>query len=560
MLIQEVLNKVTGLEQFLLRQEMYVAAAILYRLYRLIINRDFVENLKLSPTPEKINNWEEAERVIKELPALMQGAIAEIPDTTPPQRNWIFSDWCETLSAAYLQIRFSRDSAPALQTYLAFRAQEMAPRGRPYIYSAWDWWRYLRDLAESIVSALEEIDETFGEMFETARRNAGMRSVPLSNRVLNFVLDYDPPQEYERRYDILSFNSLRQIRSWAASDVQDFYQGAAATILEEAQRQIRTVMANVSKSPPKISFHAPLEWSISRLAEEVKANLPTTVCIPSLGLDVGAAEVHISTVIDDKEMVFERYYLILSPTRRIGREIIEMLANWETEFNSSRVGDSLAFVTLTDLQFEGMPSSVGVYIELIFAELLRKYLIQPEDDQARLEFLKELQEGGLLQRIPMLSKAIEWLHGVADSPDSEAKNWSAVEQFLRSYFDRQKEGPVTITEVRRAVEEWVEEAKEMLRNYGNLKYPPEDPNEARKFEEDVREFTIKTEKMLSMLHGAGGMLTRLTPSGTYGDLFDLLRRREGLDLVGAAYRYGFYEGDKKLLLKWLILRRVSLKG
>jgi hypothetical protein len=106
----------------------------------------------------------------------------------------------------------------------------------------------------------------------------------------------------------------------------------------------------------------------------------------------------------------------------------------------------------------------------------------------------------------------------------------------------------------------VEKAREMIHKYGNLKYPPEDLNEARQFEKDVREFTIETERMLSMLHGAGGMLTRLTLSGTYTNLFDLLRLREGIGLVEAAYRYGLYEGDKKLLLKWLILQRMLLKS
>jgi hypothetical protein len=53
-LIQVVLNKVAGLEQFLLRQEMYIAAALFYRLYHFIDNRDFVEKLGLSSVPEEI--------------------------------------------------------------------------------------------------------------------------------------------------------------------------------------------------------------------------------------------------------------------------------------------------------------------------------------------------------------------------------------------------------------------------------------------------------------------------------------------------------------------------
>ena len=560
MLIQEVLSKVAGLEQFLLRQKMYIAAALFYRLYHFIANRDFVEELNLVVAPEEIGDWEEAERIIKELPALIENALAEIPDVTPLQRNWLLFQWCEALAAAYLQMRFSRDGAPALQNYLAYRAQEMTPRGRPYIYSAWEWWRYLKDLAESIVSALEEVEKNFGEMYETARRNGGVRGVSLSNRALDFVLDYDPPREYEERYDILSFDSLRQIRAWAAANVQDLYQGAAGTLLEEAQRQVRTIMNEVSISPPQIFIQASPEWDTDRLAQEVKENISETVNIQPLGLAVGAAEVHISVVIDEKEEVFESYYLILSPTARVGREIIEILANWETEFNSYRVGDSLAFVTLNELQFRRMPSSIGVHIEIIFAELLRRYLVQPEDDQTRLEFLKELHESGLLQRIPMLSHAIEWLQNVTSSPDSEKKNWRAVEQFLLGYFDRQSEEPVTVDMVRRAVRDWVEKAQEMLRKYGNLKYPSEDLNKERQFEKDVREFTIETEKMLSMLHGAGGMLTRLTPSGTYTDLFNLLRLREGLTLPEAAYRYGLYEGDKKLLLKWLILQRMLLES
>jgi hypothetical protein len=559
MLIQEVLNKVAGLEQFLLRQKMYIAASLFYRLYRLIANRDFVEELGLSSAPEEIRNWEEAERIIKELPALIEAALAEIPDATPAQRNWLFFEWCETLAAAYLQMRFSRDGASALQNYLAFRAQEMTPRSRPYIYSAWEWWRYLKDLAEAIVSTLEEIDKNFGEIYNIYRRNAGVRDISLSNRVLDFVLDYDPPREYEERFDILSFDSFRMIRRWAVSNVQDFYQGAAATLLEEAQRQVRTIMAGMSTFPPQIFIQASPEWDTARLAQEVKENISETVKIQPLGLAVGAAEVHISVVIDEKERVFERYYLVLFPTAEIGRKILEILANWETEFRSCQVGDSLAFESFTEIGFRQVISSIGVYIELAFTELLRRYLIQPEDDQTRLEFLKELQESGLLQRIPMLSHAIEWLQDVASSPASEEKNWRAVEQFLRGYFDRQSEELVTVDSVRIVVREWVEKAKEMCRKYGNLKYPPEDLNEARQFEKDVREFTIETERMLSMLHGAGGMLTRLTPSGTYADLFNLLRLREGLGLVAAIHRYG-REGDKKLLLKWLILQRMFLKS
>jgi hypothetical protein len=562
MLIQEVLNKVAGLEQFLLRQKMYIAAALFYRLYRLIVNNDFVEDLGLSSVPpEEIHNWEEAERIIKELPALIEAALAEIPEVTSLQRSWLLFQWCEALAAAYLQMRFSRDGAPALQNYLAYRAQEMIPRSRPYVYPAWEWWRYLKDLAEAIVSALEEIDKNFDEIYNIYRRDAGLRNTDtsLSDRALYFVLDYDPPLEYEERFDILSFYSFRMIRRWAASNIQDFYQGAAATIMEEAQRQVRTIMSEVSISPPQIFIQASPEWDTARLAQEVKENISETVKIQPLGLAVGAAEVHISAVIDEKERVFERYYLILSPTAEIGRKIVEILANWETEFNSQRVGDSLAFAAFTETGFRQVLSSIGIYIELAFAELLRRYLIRPEDDQTRLEFLKELQESGLLQRIPMLSHAIEWLQGVAFSPDSEEKNWRAVEQFLRGYFDRQREEPVTVESVRIAVRDWVEKAKKMLREYGDLKYPPEDLNEARQFEKDVREFAIETERMLSMLHGGGGMLTRLTPSGTYQNLFDLLRLREGLGLVAAAHRYG-YEGDKKLLLKWLILRGVLLKS
>ena len=559
MLIQEVLNKVAGLEQFLLRQKMYIAASLFYRLYRLIANRDFVEELGLSSAPEEIRNWEEAERIIKELPALIEAALAEIPDATPAQRNWLFFEWCETLAAAYLQMRFSRDGAPALQNYLAFRAQEMTPRSRPYIYSAWEWWQYLKDLAEAIVSTLEEIDKNFGEIYNIYRRNAGVRDISLSNRVLDFVLDYDPPREYEERFDILSFDSFRMIRRWAVSNVQDFYQGAAATLLEEAQRQVRTIMAGMSIFPPQIFIQASPEWDTARLAQEVKENISETVKIQPLGLAVGAAEVHISVIIDEKERVFERYYLVLFPTAEIGRKILEILANWETEFRSCQVGDSLAFESFTEIGFRQVISSIGVYIELAFTELLRRYLIQPEDDQTRLEFLKELQESGLLQRIPMLSHAIEWLQDVASSPASEEKNWRAVEQFLRGYFDRQSEELVTVDSVRIVVREWLEKAREMCRKYGDLKYPPEDLNEARQFEKDVREFTIETERMLSMLHGAGGMLTRLTPSGTYADLFNLLRLREGIGLVAAVHRYG-REGDKKLLLKWLILQRMLLKS
>jgi hypothetical protein len=249
------------------------------------------------------------------------------------------------------------------------------------------------------------------------------------------------------------------------------------------------------------------------------------------------------------------YYLILSPTAEVGKKIIGLLTDLETEFGSQRVGGSLAFITFTDKSgYRRMCSSVGTSIESAFAELLRSYLIQPQDDQSRLDFLSDLLESGLLQKIPLLSNAIEWLHRVEASPDGQMKNWKAVEQFLLDYFNRQKEQPIEGPQVRQALMEWIEKAKKILNKYGNLEQSPNDADEARRFEEDVRMFAVETERMLSMLHGGGGLLVALTPSGTYTDLFNLLRVRAGLTLVRTATGYYRYEGDKKLLLKWLILR------
>jgi len=556
--VRDVLNKIMVLEQFLLRRKMYLAAAFLRQIYDHILdwlifyNRDLANELNLSSVPEEISSWEEVERVFKDLPALMQAALAEIPDIPPSRRDWLILLWCEMLAAAYLQMRFSRDSAPALEAYLAFRAQEMAPGSRPSIYSAWSWWQYLRNLAKSIITALEETERNFVETYQTLRRDADAKSTPLLRWALTFILNHDPPQEYKEMFDILSPDSMRMILRWAMSDFQDFYQAVAATLLEEAQRQIRSAMAEVAIAPPEIFLQASPEWSTARLAEEVKGNLSETVSIQSIGLTAGAAEVYI---IDDKERTFLGYYLIFSPTAEIGKKIIGVLTDWETEFVSQRVGDSLAFITFTDkLGYRRMCSSVGTYIESAFAELLRSYLTQPQDDQSRLDFLNDLRESGLLEKIPLLSNAIEWLHEVAASPDGRMRNWEVVEQFLRDYFNRQREQPIEGPKVRQAVMEWIEKAKKILNTYGNLEQPPKDVDEARKFEEDVREFAVETERMLSMLHGGGGLLVVLTPSGTYTDLFNLLRVRAGLTSVRAASRYYHYEGDKKLFLKWLILR------
>jgi hypothetical protein len=537
---------------------MYLAAGFLRQLYNHILdwlvfyNKDLVNELNLPPVPEEISSWEEVERTVKDLPALMQAALAEISNIPPSRRDWLILLWCEMLAAAYLQMRFSRDSAPALQNYLAYRAQEMAPGRRPFVYSAWSWWRYLRDLAKSIITALEETERNFVETYQTLRRDADAKSTPLLHWALTFILNYNPPQEYEEMFDILSPDSLRMVLRWARFDFQDFYQAAAAELLEEAQRQVRSAMAGVAISPPEISLQAPPEWSTAHLAEEVKGNISETVSIQSLGLTVGAAEVYI---IDDKEGTFLGYYLILSPTAEVGKKIIGLLTDLETEFGSQRVGGSLAFITFTDKSgYRRMCSSVGTSIESAFAELLRSYLIQPQDDQSRLDFLSDLLESGLLQKIPLLSNAIEWLHRVEASPDGQMKNWKAVEQFLLDYFNRQKEQPIEGPQVRQALMEWIEKAKKILNKYGNLEQSPNDADEARRFEEDVRMFAVETERMLSMLHGGGGLLVALTPSGTYTDLFNLLRVRTGLTLVRTATGYYRYEGDKKLLLKWLILR------
>jgi hypothetical protein len=100
----------------------------------------------------------------------------------------------------------------------------------------------------------------------------------------------------------------------------------------------------------------------------------------------------------------------------------------------------------------------------------------------------------------------------------------------------------------------------MLYKYGHLDSLPENERERQRFLEDIRKFISRTEEMLSSLHGSGGMLTKLTRSGTYSDLFRLVGLREGVLLPEAARRYWLHEGDKKLLLKWLTLHKVISGG
>jgi hypothetical protein len=159
----------------------------------------------------------------------------------------------------------------------------------------------------------------------------------------------------------------------------------------------------------------------------------------------------------------------------------------------------------------------------------------------------------------MISAVIQWIERLGDDPKIQIRAWEAVNSFLRGYYEQQRKGPIHGDVVLDEIRGWLGVASEMLYKYSHLESLPEKEEERQKFLNDVRRFISRTEEMLSSLHGSGGMLTKLTRSGTYSDLFHLVGLREGVLLPEVARRYWQYEGDKKLLLKWLILHKVVSK-
>jgi hypothetical protein len=538
--LASVLNDLEGLEQFLIDQKLYLAAGMFRGLRETVVERmlgillPFKSLPETQPTP--IRSWRDFHRVFENLPEKFREMVFE---EGPEERKWdIYESLIIGLSGAYYQLSLSLEGAPALRHYLEFRAQQMLS-GRPTleIDTAWRWWQELRKLTKTLL----EIHENTGEYFSEF---VGGRYGDIANWALDEVVEANTPDEY-RAYGVISTTAFRRLRDWVHHG--DFKNMLVTRLTFEIEDKVFKEIYRTEEEALQRSF--PVEEVSEAAVAEVLSQTPFVSSSPLLdflGLRIKAAR------IAPKE---ESFYFVFSvePTNDLGQKIVGRFTSVSPP--TYRLGNAAVYIlthsrNLSEiaraLTYEGVADTVREIIEQ-----------KLENTRGALEFLKDLKNLGLLEQFDILLAAIEWVEGLKNDPDTQIKAWEAINDFVRSYYERQREEIVTDEEVASQIRSWLYEAEDMLYKYGNLTAPPQDKEEQEEFIADVQDFIVKTERMLSMLHGAGGMLTKLTRSGTYSELFHLIGLRESILLTPAARRYWRYEGDKKLLLKWLILSEVS---
>jgi hypothetical protein len=544
--LASVLNDLEGIEQFLIDQKLYLAAGMFRGLRQTAVERmlgillPFRSLPQSRPTP--VRSWKDFRRIVDNLPDKFRKMAFEEWEGPEERKLDIYESLAVGLAAASYQLGLSLEGAPALKHYLEFRAQQMLS-GRPTleIDTAWRWWQELRKLAKTLLKIHEDIGEHFSAFI-------GGGYMDIANWALDEVVEANAPDEY-RAYGVISINAFRRLRDWVHHG--DFQNMLVTRLTFEIADKVFKEIYRTEEEALRKSF--PVEAVDEATVAEILAQTPFVTSLDFVGLNVKVAR------IVPKDKSEESFYFIFSvePTNDLGQRIV-------SKFTSAlppayHVGGAAVYILTNSrepweivrtLNYEGV------------SEVMREVIEQKMSSAwGALEFLKDLKRMGLLGKFDILSAAVDWVEGLKDEPETQIKAWEAINDFVRSYYERQRQEIVTGEEVASQIRSWLYEAEDMLYKYGDLTAPPQDREEQEEFIADVQDFIVETERMLSMLHGAGGMLTKLTRTGTYPELFHLIGLREGILLTPAARRYWRYEGDKKLLLKWLILHKaVSKRG
>jgi hypothetical protein len=542
--LTSVLNDLEGIEQFLIDQKLYLAAGMFRGLRQTAVERMLGILLPFRPLPQSqptpVRSWKDFRRIIDNLPDKFRKMAFEEWEG-PEEGKWnIYESLVVGLAAASYQLGLSLEGAPALKHYLEFRAQQMlGDRPTLEIDTAWRWWQELRKLVKTLLKLHEDIGEHFSAFI-------GGSYMDIANWALDEVVEANTPDDY-RTYGVISTNAFRRLRDWVHHG--DFQNMLVTRLTFEIMDKVFKEIYRIEEEALKKSF--PVEGVDEATVAETLAQTPFVTSLDFVGLNVKVGR------IAPKDKSEESFYFIFSvePTNDLGQRIV-------SKFTSAlpptyHVGGAAVYILTNSrepweivrtLNYEGV------------SEVMREVIEQKMSSAwGALQFLKDLKRMGLLGQFDILSAAVDWVEGLKDEPETQVKAWEAINDFVRSYYERQRQEIVTGEEVASQIRSWLYEAEDMLYKYGNLTAPPQDKEEQEEFIADVQDFIVETERMLSMLHGAGGMLTKLTQSGTYSELFHLVGLREGILLPPVVRRYWRYEGDKKLLLKWLILHRVVSK-
>jgi hypothetical protein len=347
--------------------------------------------------------------------------------------------------------------------------------------------------------------------------------------------------------------AFRDLREWARYG-GDFYNRLAQEVTKEARKLVRRELVDELLGQDYMTVNFTVSSS-QPLTEDWVVMVVPRRSVEGVGLKAGIARVNFFISDEQRTSPNPAYVYVLEPTSEIGQQIVSRIIEKDPRWHT--VGDWAVYFAFNEAELGAAAAKLETTADEVFWEIAKEKLVDTENEWVRLEFLRQLERAGLLENMDMISAVIRWVEGLKDDPQTQVRAWEAVSSFLRGYYEQQKEGPIHGDVVLEEIRDWLGFASEMLYKYGHLGSLPEDERERQRFLEDVRKFISRTEEMLSSLHGSGGMLTKLTRSGTYSELFRLVGLREGILLTPAARRYWRYEGDKKLLLKWLILSEVS---
>ena len=567
---QPIVDKLAGIERFLLGRKIYLAAGIFRQLYEDMVR----EGLAGPPRPAPVEDWSEVWETIENLRSELWEILSRRRglDLEKERKVELYNRWLRWLAAAYYQLRLSVEAAPVLENYLVFRALTML-RGRPVHTEEvlWQWWLKLRELAK----ILTDIYSDTNSLFENYRQEIP-RPEPeeeeeedywaepeifeeepysMAELALDWIIGSDAPVDYER-FGTLSVYAFRDLRDWARYG-GDFYRRLAEEITREARRSVRRRLIDELLGGHYVTINfttsSPYPLADEEIIEEVTSMITPRYGFEGVGLRAGIAKV--SFFNPDKQSTFTAYVFLLEPTSEIGQRVVSKVKERDAEWHT--VGNRLVRFVFSEADLGIETATLENASEEAFWEIAKEKLVDTDNEWVRLEFLRQLEQGGLLENMDMISAVVRWVEGLSGDPKTQIRAWEAVNSFLRGYYEQQRKGPIHGDVVLEEIKGWLGFASEMLYKYGHLDSLPENERERQQFLEDIRKFIPRTEEMLSALHGSGGMLTKLTRSGTYSDLFRLVGLREGILLVPAARRYWQHEGDKKLLLKWLILSEVS---
>jgi hypothetical protein len=556
---REIVDKLAGIEQFLLGKKLYLAAGVFRQLYDDMVR----EGVADPPRPAPVEDLDEIWKTIEDLRSEMWEVLWKTRELDEERKVELYNRWLRLLAAAYYQLRLSTEAAPALENYLAFRALTML-RGRPAHTEEvlWQWWLELKKLAEILLDIHSETNFLFEnyrqEMPSEEEEDYWSEEVfySMADWALDWIIGSDAPYEYER-FGTLSVYAFRDLREWARYG-GEFYNRLAYEITKQAKRLVRRELIDelLGRDYMTVNFTVSSSQSLTEewVVEEVSSMVAPRRNAEGVGLKAGAAKVIFFIADEQRTFPFPAYIYVLEPTSEIGQRIISKIIEKDPTWYT--FGARAVYFAFDEAELGAAAAKLETATDEVFWEVAKEKLVDTDNEWARIEFLRQLQHSGLLEDMDMISAAIQWVERLGGDPTTQIRAWEAVNSFLRGYYEQQRRGPIHGDVVLDEIRRWLEVASEMLYKYGHLESLPENEEERQKFLNDIRRFISRTEEMLSSLHGSGGMLTKLTRSGTYSDLFRLVGLREGVLLPEAARRYWLREGDKKLLLKWLLLHKV----